>query len=97
VGFYVPGTKWELDARYDVYNRSTTHALLTAEFKTLTLGVQYHLNRKTKLTLNYAMRDAEAKDPISTSGAPLTPMTTGLHNGLKGIEDRISLQATVLF
>lgn len=97
VGYYVPGTKWELDARYDVYNRSTTHALLTAEFKTLTVGVQYHLNRKTKLTLNYAMRDASAKDPVSTAGAPLTPMTTALHNGLNGIEDRISVQATVVF
>ncbi len=97
VGYYIPGTKWELDARYDVYNRSTTHALLTAEFKTLTLGVQYHLNRKTKLTLNYAMRDATPKDPISTAGAPLTPMTTNLHNGLNGIEDRLSVQATVVF
>jgi hypothetical protein len=97
VGYYIPATKWELDARYDVYNRSTTHALLTAEFKTLTLGVQYHLNRKTKLTLNYAMRDASAKDPVSTAGAPLTPMTTALHNGLNGIEDRISVQATVVF
>ena len=97
VGYYVPGTKWELDARYDVYNRSTTHDLLTAEFKTLTLGVQYHLNRKTKLTLNYAMRDASAKDPISTASTPLTNMTTGLHNGLNGIEDRLSVQATVVF
>ena len=97
VGYYVPGTKWELDARYDVYNRSTTHALLTAEFKTLTLGVQYHLNRKTKFTLNYAMRDATAKDPISTAGAPLTPMTTALHAGLDGIKDRLSAQVTVVF
>ena len=97
VGYYVPGTKWELDARYDVYNRSTTHDLLTAEFKTLTLGVQYHLNRKAKLTLNYAMRDAEALDPISTASPPLTNMTTGLHNGLNGIEDRLSLQATIVF
>jgi len=97
VGFYVPGTKWELDARYDVYNRSTTHDLLTAEFKTLTLGVQYHLNRKTKLTLNYAMRNAKALDPISTASPALTKMTTGLHNGLEGIEDRISLQATYVF
>ena len=97
VGYYVPGTKWELDARYDIYNRSTSHALLTAEFKTLTLGVQYHLNRKTKLTLNYAMRDATPKDPISTAGNPLTPMTTALHDGLNGIEDRLSAQVTVVF
>ncbi|MCW8900515.1 MAG: OprO/OprP family phosphate-selective porin [Gammaproteobacteria bacterium] len=97
VGYYVPGTKWELDARYDVYNRSTTHDLLTAEFNTLTLGVQYHLNRKARLTLNYATRDASAKDPISTASVPLTNMTTALHSGLSGIEDRISLQATILF
>lgn len=97
VGYYIPNTKWELDARYDVYNRSTTHDLLTAEFNTLTLGVQYHLNRKAKLTLNYATRDAKALDPISTASAPLTNMTTNLHNGLEGIEDRISVQATIVF
>ena len=95
VGYYVPGTKWELDARYDVYNRSTEHTYLTAEFKTLTLGVQYHLNRKVKLTMNYAMRDAEATDPLGAGG--LAGPTNALHNGLALIEDRLSLQATVLF
>ena len=96
VGYYIPGTKWELDARYDVYNRSTTHQWLTAEFNTMTVGVQYHLNRKTKLTLNYATRNAKATDPIAPAGG-LKKMTTALHGGLAGIEDRISLQATVLF
>lgn len=95
VGYYVPGTKWELDARYDVYNRSTTHDYLTAEFKTLTLGVQYHLNRKTKLTLNYAIRDAKATDAIGPGG--LATPTTALHDGLAGIENRLAVQATIVF
>ncbi|MGD8484128.1 MAG: porin, partial [Thioalkalispiraceae bacterium] len=97
IGYYIPGTKWELDYRYDVYNRSTEHDWLTAEFKTTTLGVQYHLNRKTKLTLNYISRNAEATDPIAAAPAPLTNMTTALHNGLDLIEDRIAVQATVVF
>jgi hypothetical protein len=95
VGYYVPGTKWELDLRYDAYNRSTTHQYLTAEFRTVTLGVQYHLNRKAKLTFNYAMRDATATDPIGPGG--LAAPTTALHNGLAGIEDRIAVQATIVF
>ena len=88
VGYYIPNSKWELDMRYDVYNRSTTHAALTAEFVTTTLGVQYHLNRKTKLTLNYAMRDAKALDAAAPGP---------LKSGLAGIEERLSVQATVVF
>ena len=88
VGYYIPGTKWELDARYDVYNRSTTHSRITAEFKTVTFGAQYHLNRKTRVTFNYSVRDAKATDAT----APASYKT-----GLAGIENRLALQATILF
>ena len=88
VGYYIPGTKWELDARYDVYNRSTTHARISAEFKTITYGVQYHFNRKARMTLNYAVRDAKA----TSATAPAAFKT-----GLAGIENRLAVQATIVF
>ena len=95
LGYYIPASKWELDLRYDVYNRSVTHQYLTAEFNTLTLGLQYHFNLKTRFTLNYQMRNAKATDPIGPGG--LATPTTNLHNGLASIKDRLSLQATIVF
>lgn len=95
VGYYIPSTKVELDLRYDVYNRSTDHDYLTAEFKTMTYGVQYHLNRKARVSLNYAVRDAKATDPIGPGG--LAAPTTALHNGLASIKNRMGVQLTVFF
>ncbi len=88
LGYYIPGTKWEVDLRYDVYNRSKTHANLAAEFKTITYGIQYHFNRKTRFTLNYSVRDAEA-----VGSAPFA----NLKSGLEGIDNRLALQATIVF
>jgi len=95
LGYYIPNTNWELDARYDAYNRSTDHDYLTAEFRTMTYGVQYHLNRKSRITVNYAKRDAKAVDDIGPGG--LATPTTALHNGLASIKDRVSVQLTMLF
>jgi hypothetical protein len=95
LGYRFPQTNWELDLRYDRYNRSTDHTYLTAEFKTITYGVQYHFNRKTRMALNYAVREAEAVDAIGPGG--LAAPTTNLHNGLASIENRIALQATHVF
>ncbi len=88
VGYYIPGTKWEVDLRYDVYNRSKTHSRISAEFKSITYGLQYHLNRKTRLTLNYTTRDAKA----TSATAPAS-----FKAGLAGIENRLAVQATVVF
>jgi len=86
-GWYIPGTKWELDARYDVYHRlDGSHFQL--DWKTTTLGVQYHLNRKTRVTLNYAFNKAEAVD--FGSGA-------GPNGNLDGVDDRVSLQVTSIY
>lgn len=95
VGYYVPNSKWELDLRYDIYNRSADHDYLTAEFKTMTYGVQYHLNRKSRVALNYAVRDATATDDIGPGG--LATPTTNLHNGLDSIKNRMGIQLTVMF
>jgi predicted porin len=97
LGYRFPQTNWELDLRYDRYNRSTDHDWLSAEFKTITYGVQYHFNRKTRVAFNYAVRDAKATDPIPAAAGGLKNMTTALHNGLDSIENRIALQATHVF
>jgi len=95
LGYYIPNTNWELDLRYDVYNRSVNHDYLTAEFNTMTYGVQYHFNRKTRFTLNYQVRSAKATDPLGAGG--LATPTTALRNGLASIGNRLALQATIVF
>lgn len=89
VGYYVPGTKWELDARYDVLHRSSDHNNISADFSTLTAGVQYHLNKKARITVNYEMREMEALDSTAPAGA--------LAKGAPKVADRLGIQATILF
>ena len=88
VGYFIPGTKWEADLRYDVYNRSKTNSRLQAEFNSITYGLQYHFNLKTRFTLNYTTRDAKAL----SATAPAAFKT-----GLAGIENRLAVQATIVF
>ena len=99
VGYYVPHTNWELDARYDVYKRLEDDQVATAgplaglgsfetEWTTLTLGVQYHFNLKTRLTVNHIMRDVEAVDFASGVGP---------NAQLDGIGDRTAIQVTHIF
>ncbi len=88
LGYYIPGTKWEVDLRYDIYNRSKTNSVLSVKFTTFTYGIQYHFNRKTRFTLNYQVRDAEAVG----SSAP-----AGFRNNVAGIDNRLALQATIVF
>jgi len=89
VGYYIPGTKWELDARYDVLHRSTDHDNISADFKTLTSGIQYHLNKKSRVTVNYEKRDMEALDATAPAGA--------LAKGAPKIGNRLGVQLTVIF
>ncbi len=58
----------ELAARYDRYNRATNNSLdvngvgLERKFDTWTLGAQYFFNKKTRATVNYAIRNGDGKD-----------------------------------
>ncbi len=74
-GWYIPGTDWEIDLRYDVYNRLTDDTPFPAgapapvagktlefKFETLTLGAQYHINKKTRINMEAAGRSFEAVD-----------------------------------
>ncbi len=99
-GWYIPGTKWEIDLRYDVYNRLEKATAFTAgantgrtgemEFKTMTVGAQYHINKKTRINMEYADRSAEAITWPTGTGA-------GPNDNLDGLAGRFAIQLTHIF
>ncbi|WP_321277352.1 porin [Thiomicrorhabdus indica] len=78
----------ELNVRYDMLDSATETASLHREFQTTTLGMQYFVNKKTTLRLNYELRDIDAPD---------LPSTAPVHKVLESIDDRISAQVSVHF
>lgn len=100
-GWYIPGTPWEVDLRYDQYNRLTNGSVapvgpaagkgFESEWKTTTVGVNYHLNKTTRATLDYATRDVTSVD-FPGPGPGGNP-----DNLMSGIDDRISVQLTHIF
>jgi hypothetical protein len=86
-GWYIPNTKWELDARYDVYNR-LTNSNFEFERTRWTLGTQYHFNKKTRIAINYEKNDDEAIN--FGPGA-------GPNANLDGFDDRIAVQVTAIY
>lgn len=96
-GWFVPNSNWELDARYDVYKRLTNATKLAGpcafefDFKTTTLGAQYHFNKKTRLTIDAANRNFDAVDcPAPAKGG-------NPNNNLAGVGNRYSIQLTHIF
>jgi hypothetical protein len=88
-GWYIPGSNWELDARYDTYTRGENHpANVTANdestFDTTTIGAQYHFNKKTHVAINYADRDFKSDNPV-------------VNANLVGVKSRYSVQLTHIF
>jgi hypothetical protein len=69
-------------------NRRTDVAANERQFTTTTLGVQYFFNQKTRATLNYEIREAEAPNLAATNPANLV---------LDATDNRISLQLTAIF
>jgi len=86
-GWYIPGSEWELDLRYDLYNRldGRTNQL---DWKTWTIGAQYHVSKTTRVTFDYAIRDIHA--PNFGDGA-------GPNANLDGIKNRYGVQVTTIF
>ncbi len=91
-GYQIPKTKWEVDARYDVYNRLTDAKKLAGPcafeftFKTITLGAQYHINRKTRLTMNVMDRDfnsGECPSPAAGGNPNNNLHTVGKRYGIQ--------------
>ncbi len=87
-GWYIPKTRFELDARFDTLtrleDRTDEH-----QFDKWTLGAQYHFNPKTRLTVNYEIRDFECT-------ASTTPCTNSNKN-LSGVDDKVGVQLTAIF
>ena len=83
-GYRFPGTKWELDARYDVYNRLDGDRF-EIKFDRLTLGAQYFFNPRVRVALNYEFRSGDAKN---------FPAGAGPNANVDGIDDVIAVQVT---
>ncbi len=95
-GWYIPKTNWELDLRYDYYDRlkdDSGHPAgsLESEWKATTFGVQYHFNRKTRFTLNYTSRDVKTPNFNPPAAAP------NPNKNMESIGDRLGLQLTHIF
>ncbi|MDZ7661236.1 porin [Thiohalophilus sp.] len=88
LGWYIPGTNWELDLRYDSYTRGENHPTSAASdesrFDTTTIGAQYHINKKTRVNMEYSSRDFESD-------------TTAVDNQLLGVDSRLAVQLTHIF
>jgi hypothetical protein len=92
-GFYVDfgyylSNKWTLDVRYDEMNRATETPAAERKFSTWTLGTQYFFNKKTRILVNYEVRDAEA---------PNLPGSHPANQILDGIDDRIAVQFLAIY
>jgi len=85
---FAPNQRWEFDLRYDVYNRMTDVAAKERRFKTWTLGMQYFFNRKSRVIVNYEIRDAEA---------PNLPAANNANKILGGMDNRLAAQLLIIF
>jgi hypothetical protein len=83
-GFRFPKSRWELDLRYDIYNRLDGNQF-EIEFDRTTVGVQYFFNPRVRIALNYEMRSGEALN---------FPAGAGPNANVEGIDDRIAIQVT---
>lgn len=86
-GWKIPKTKFGVDLRYDYYDRLPDDKF-EVEYKTWTAGIQYFFNKKTRLTVNYAVRDFNA---------PNFPGDKGPNAHLDGVNGRTSVQLTAIF
>lgn len=95
-GWYLEGgwrfhPKWEIEARYDEFDRSHDDPAAQRIFKTWTLGGQYFINKTTRLTLNYEWREAEVPYPLAITNAVQRSNANIVADNLG---DRVSLQLT---
>jgi len=85
---YLIHPKLELDIRYDFLDRNTNFSAKQRKFESLTLGAQYFFNKKSRLLVNYEIRNAEAPN-ASGSAAP--------NRILDGMDNRMSAQILIIF
>jgi hypothetical protein len=91
---------WDLEARYDQYDRMTNNPGLERVFKTTTLGVQYYISPMARITLNYAFNRINVPHLSAINGP--TPAATAIAQGnasaiASAKDNTIALQTTLLF
>ena len=91
---------WDLEARYDQYNRLTNNPGAERIFKTTTLGVQYYISPLARVTLNYAFNRIDIPNRSAITG-PTAAATAAAQNNASAIagsrDNVISLQTTLIF
>ena len=83
----------EFDIRYDTMNRETDNAANNngadeRKFTTTTLGMQWFMNLKNRVAINYELREAEAPNLASSHNA---------NKILGDMDNRLSVQITSIF
>jgi hypothetical protein len=78
----------ELDLRYDYLDRVKNIDAQEREFNTWTVGAQWFFNKKTRVLVNYEIRDAEA--PNAPSGAVPNQI-------LDEVDNRLTLQLLAIY
>ena len=91
-GYFIPNSDWEVDARYDVYNRLAGDKMET-DFKNFTLGAEYHFNKKTRLVMNATKMKANAPEFPTSGPAP----KQGPNAVLSGLKNLYAIQLTHIF
>lgn len=85
---------WEIEARYDEFDRNSNDPAAERLFKTWTLGAQYFFYKNTRLTFNYEWRTAEVPNPLAITNATQRSNANVVTDNLA---DRVSLQLTWYF
>lgn len=98
-GYYVHAgykvmKKLEIDIRYDMLNRATNVASKERTFSTATLGAQYFLNRKTRITFNYEVRSMLVSNPNAIGDISKRTAAEAIADA---VDDRVSMQVLAIF
>ncbi len=92
-GFFV--TKhWDLEARYDQYDRMTNNPGAERIFKTTTLGVQYYISPMARITFNYGINRIDIPHLSSVGPAPAQHNASAIASAK---DNTIALQTTLIF
>ncbi len=93
-GFFVT-KNWDLEARYDQYDRMTNNPGLERIFKTTTLGVQYYFSPMARVTVNYAINSIDVPHLSSVAGGAVGQNNASAIAGAK--DNVIAVQTTLIF
>ena len=86
--------KVEIDFRWDQYNRSTHAAAKERTFQNATVGVQYFINKKTRIVANYQHRMMSVTNP---SAIAVEAQRTAAEKIADGVDPIIGLQLLAIF